>query len=697
MPVHPQAPVPNRASSPEGPPAASTANHGGAVAIGTPADGRQLDSGHLTLPSPSIGKNQGRIVSPTEVEERLRESEALLAQAEQLANIGAWEVDVETQTVARSEHFYRMLGLKPVKGPVAIGGTKSIIHPDDRERAIRDANAVSERGCPFDNELRFIRADGSVRIFHSRGVPVTDETGRVVRVRGMSQDVTEQREAEVRVRRSEALLAQAEELANMGSWELDVETRTLTWSKHHYRMLGLKPEKDAFHLESRMPIIHPDDRERALRALQAVCESGRPLDHELRFVRAGGTIGVFNSRALAVKDETGRVVCVRGMSQDITERREAEDRVRRSEALLAQAEQIANFGSWEFDMKTREVILSPHLRQMYGLGPDDEWNEDLFWERMHPDDRQLASEVADRGMREKKSWGYIARYLRPQGGFVIYFVRGVHIYGADGAAVRAIGVVQDITERTRTEQELRRLSHRLLYVRDEDRRHMARELHESAGQSLAALKMTLGRLRQTMKGTKGLAHELWKSANDLAEGASREVRTISYLMHPPLLDEAGLGPALRWYAKGFEERSGIRVKLDMPADLKRQSQEIETTLFRVVQEALTNVHRYSGSATAGIRVFQKDGRIVAEVRDDGCGLMRGPARGKQAPPGVGIAGMRERVTQLSGVFEMESAPGQGTTIRATLPFEASALPDTTGGLDNDARSGKKRGKTRPAA
>jgi len=695
--VHPQAPVRDRASSPAGLPVESPANHGGAEAIGSPANERQPDRLGPTLPSPATRKNQSPAVSPTEVEERLRESEALLAQAEQLANIGAWEVDVETQTVARSEHFYRMLGLKPVKGPVAIGGTRSIIHPDDRERAIRDANAVSERGCPFDNELRFIRADGGVRIFHSRGVPVTDETGRVVRVRGMSQDVTEQREAEDRVRRSEALLAQAEELANMGSWELDVETQTLTWSKHHYRMLGLKPEKDAFHLESRMPMIHPDDRERALRAVQAVCESGRPLDHELRSVRAGDTIGVFHSRALAVKDETGRVVRIRGMSQDITERREAEDRVRRSEALLAQAEQIASFGSWEFDMTTREVILSPHLRQMYGLAPDDEWTEDSFWERMHPDDRRQASDAVDRGMAEKKPWGYIARYLRPQGGWLIYYVRGLHIFSADGMPLRALGVVQDITERTRTEEDLRRLSHRLLYVRDEDRRHVARELHESAGQSLAALKMTLGRLRQTMRGSKGLAHELWKSANELAEGAIREVRTISYLMHPPLLDEAGLGPALRWYAKGFEERSGIRVKLDMPADLKRQSQEIETTMFRVVQEALTNVHRYSGSATAGIRVFQKDGRIVAEVRDDGCGLMRGPARGKQAPPGVGIAGMRERVTQLSGVFEMESAPGQGTTIRATLPFEASALPDTTGGLDNDARSGKKRGKTRPAA
>ena len=131
---------------------------------------------------------------------------------------------------------------------------------------------------------------------------------------------------------------------------------------------------------------------------------------------------------------------------------------------------------------------------------------------------------------------------------------------------------------------------------------MARELHESAGQSLAALKMSLSRLYESLPKNKRLAQTLLRSSVELADAAVREVRTVSYLMHPPLLDEAGLGPALRWYARGFAERSKIAVTVDIADDFGRASQDVEMTVFRVVQEALTNVHRYSGSSTACIRV-----------------------------------------------------------------------------------------------
>ena len=136
------------------------------------------------------------------------------------------------------------------------------------------------------------------------------------------------------------------------------------------------------------------------------------------------------------------------------------------------------------------------------------------------------------------------------------------------------------------------------------------------------------------------------------------------------MDEAGLGPALRWYARGFAERSKIVVTVDIADDFGRASQEVETTVFRVVQEALTNVHRYSGSSTARIHVRRENGRLLAEVRDEGCGLAVASEVRGSAPPGVGIAGMRERVQHLNGVFEIESIAGRGTVVRVTLPLDA---------------------------
>jgi two-component system NarL family sensor kinase len=492
----------------------------------------------------------------------------------------------------------------------------------------------------------------------------------------------------------QGLLSQAEELANIGSWEFDVENNTVTWSEHFYRMLGLKPEKGPLPYGRGIQMIHPDDRERAVRDADALSKHGHPFDNELRFVTAAGELRIFHSRAVGITDETARVVFVRGMSRDITERKAAEERLRESEALLAQAEQIANCGSYEFDLATRKPTLSEQLRHIYGLGPDSEWNEQMHWERLHPTDRSRARRIFAGAIAECKPYEYVARYIEPDGGMKVHLTRGIPIPGADGKTARVIGFVQDITKQQQAEEELRRLSQQLMCTRDQDRRHVARELHESAGQSLAALKMTLGRLREALPGKNERARDLLESATELAEGAIREVRTVSYLMHPPLLDEAGLAPALRWYANGFSQRSGIAVSVEVPDDFGRQSQEIETTIFRIVQEALTNVHRYSACRTAQISLRREDGQILAEIRDDGCGLaVPSVDPSRQTAPGVGIAGMRERVQQLNGFFELESAPGRGTTVRAILP-ECTQLTERLG---NRAKATASEGKQRRRA
>jgi PAS domain S-box-containing protein len=244
-----------------------------------------------------------------------------------------------------------------------------------------------------------------------------------------------------------------------------------------------------------------------------------------------------------------------------------------------------------------------------------------------------------------------------------------------------VTVVRDITERKEAEEDLRQLSQQLLRTRDAERRQMARELHETAGQSLAALKMTLGRLRDALPEDDETARDLVEVSVELAEDAVREVRVVSYLMHPPMLDEGGLSLALPWYARGFSERSGVKTDVEIADDFGRYPQEIETTIFRVVQEALTNVHRYSGSRTVAIRLAREGGQIRAEVRDEGCGLVLPvPAKGWDASPlGVGVAGMRERVKQLHGVFEIESAPGRGTTVRAILPIPHEQASSTAAG------------------
>jgi PAS domain S-box-containing protein len=241
----------------------------------------------------------------------------------------------------------------------------------------------------------------------------------------------------------------------------------------------------------------------------------------------------------------------------------------------------------------------------------------------------------------------------------------------DGLLV--IAAARDISDRKRAEESLRLLSGRLLQMQDEERRRIARELHDSAGQMLAALNMKLMPLQSVITPAgPGPVRELQESIDIVAE-LSKELRTISHLLHPPLLDEVGLASALRLYLEGFTERSGIRVDLDLPTDFGRLPRDLETAVFRVVQECLTNIHRHSGSSTAKVSVVRYEAKVQIEVEDQGKGI---PADKRQqlelgGKAGVGLRGMRERVRQLGGNLEIRpAATNGGTLVRAQLPVDA---------------------------
>ena len=207
---------------------------------------------------------------------------------------------------------------------------------------------------------------------------------------------------------------------------------------------------------------------------------------------------------------------------------------------------------------------------------------------------------------------------------------------------------------------------RLQHIQDEERKRIARELHDSVGQLLAAIGMNINIvLAQSHKLDSKAARAVSDNAR-LVEQVSSEIRTISHLLHPPLLDLAGLASALRWYVDGFSERSHIKVDLEIPADLGRLPSDMEIAIFRIVQECLTNIHRHSGSATATLRVHQEGERLIVQVEDCGKGIPAEKQRELESGRGgVGFGGMRERVRQLGGTLEIQSQ-GSGTLVTAIL-------------------------------
>ena len=225
-----------------------------------------------------------------------------------------------------------------------------------------------------------------------------------------------------------------------------------------------------------------------------------------------------------------------------------------------------------------------------------------------------------------------------------------------------------------SELSLRQLSARLLKLQDEERRRIARDLHDTTGQKIAVLSMSLDRLAKLVDTGKVDVKDALTESRDVVGKIGEEIRTLSYLLHPPLLDECGLASAVLWYAEGFKKRSGIHLSVSIDEELVRLTTDAETALFRVLQESLTNVHRYSGSPSAEIRIFQSPSKVHLEIVDHGKGVKGGTERSTFAGAptlGVGIPGMRERIRQLGGQLEVEFS-NEGTRVYATLPREASA-------------------------
>jgi signal transduction histidine kinase len=233
-------------------------------------------------------------------------------------------------------------------------------------------------------------------------------------------------------------------------------------------------------------------------------------------------------------------------------------------------------------------------------------------------------------------------------------------------------VTERTTELSRANENLRELSGHLQQLRDEERRQIARELHDSVGQSLVAMSMNIATLQSQSHKLDSAGASAVSETSALVQQMGKEIRTISHLLHPPLLDVAGLASAVRWYVDGFSERSKIKVDMEIPAEFRRLPDQMEIAIFRLVQECLTNIHRHSGSDSAQIAIREEEDCVIVEVKDAGKGIsLEKQLELSSGRTGVGFRGMRERLRQFGGDLNIQS-DRSGTFVTAKLPFRPAA-------------------------
>jgi PAS domain S-box-containing protein len=308
-------------------------------------------------------------------------------------------------------------------------------------------------------------------------------------------------------------------------------------------------------------------------------------------------------------------------------------------------------------------------------------------EFMHADDRERSLEHWLRCTQNGEVYETEYRLRNADGQYRWFRARAVPLRDPHGAIVKWYGTCSDIHDSKLLEQsirenavelermvdlrtiELRRLSSRLMTMQDEERRRIAREIHDGLGQELAAAKMILDGILS--KDSSPTMRQAAADSSMLVDRAIKQVRTISHLLHPPLLDEVGLVSALRWYLEGLSERSGIEIHLEVdPPDLGRLKADLETAIFRIIQEALTNMFRHSGARNGRVSLTEREGNVMVTVRDDGKGIEEQIVQFRPDSVGVGIGGMKQRVTELGGRLRLANA-NPGTIVEVVIPSRQS--------------------------
>ncbi len=509
------------------------------------------------------------------------------------------------------------------------------------------------------------RKDGSAFIAEISGTLLSD--GRALAI---VRDVTERKQTETALRISEENFRLLAETSNDMISRHNAEGVVEFVSPACRRLLGYEPA-ELLGMQGG-DYVHPDEVDRlwaTIHAQSAVSDSYRT---EYRMRRKSGEYVWVEVAGRFLKDEkTGQVRAILCFTRDITERKQTEEALRQAElkyrSLIETIPAITFIAS--ADEPPHVLFISP---QVEALGyPRSEWtqNPDLWRQVIHPDDRERVLEQARECLVTGKfhdEYRVVTRDGR------VLWVRDDSVVVRDGLGqpLYLQGIMLDITEVKLAETAVRAVSGRLLSLQEEERRRIARDLHDTTGQNLTAMIMHLTALKAAvpptnLPGTKALEESL-----RLTRQCVQEIRLYSYLLHPPVLEELGLARAILEYAAGFQQRSGIKVELDLGTDAEKTPPDVAMALFRVVQEALGNIHRHSGSRTAAIRLWHDKSELWLEIADAGHGIPPEVLQAAGTPNGqlgVGLAGMRERMRHLGGRLEIHSGE-RGTTLQAIVPL-----------------------------
>lgn len=638
------------------------------------------------------------ITARRRADEKLRESEEWLRVILGASRDGILVEDGERIAYVNSA-YARLLGYED---PAELKGAhvSAVLSDADGERMLAYGRRRA-RGeyAPAVYEFKGRRKDGRL-IDLEASVSISTVGGKSY-ITTAIRDSAERKRAERALRESESKYRLLLEQASDGIHTYDLGGNFIETNSKLCELLGYTRE-ELLRLNVR-DLIPPEDLAGAPIRFDEL-QAGRTLLSERRLRRKDGTLlpveisgrmvssGVFQSiirdiserrrteeALLKAYDELEERVAERTaelaranatLKDEIAERLRTEETLRESEQRLKVALQTGNLGSWQLDLVTMELDSSVTCKANFGRAPDADFSYQDLFAAIHPEDRGRVRAAVGRAVEERADYHAEYRALWPDGSTHWIVAHGRGIYDPEGAPLRMVGVTIDITERRQAEEARRELLRRLVTSQEEERRRISRELHDQTGQQLAALMMGLKTLDADSYGRQS-ALVLLRRLQGLTDRLSRDVHGLAWSLRPPALDDLGLHTALYNYVEEWAERSRVPVDFHSAGfeDGGRLPIPHETALYRIAQEALTNVLKHSGADRVSFIIERRSDHVLAVVEDNGKGFdaeaqMTPSARGRR----LGLLGMRERAALLGGTLNVESTPGAGTSVFVRIPI-----------------------------
>jgi PAS domain S-box-containing protein len=555
-----------------------------------------------------------------------------------------------------------------------------VFHPDSHAlMRTRVARLMSGQSVPPAEE-KIVRLDGVVTDVEVNSTRLEGSAGEAIQV--IVRDISERKRAEAILRQSEERLTLAFAGAQEGVWDWNRETGAVVYSPRWTEMLGYAEDEIEPHVSAWERLLHPDDKPRASQLNESLARGAETYEGEFRLRHKDGHYVHVLSRGFPVRREPGApVVRIVGTHLDITERKRTEAALRESEERLTLAFAGAQEGVWDWNLETNAVVYSSRWKQMLGYAEDEIEPHISAWERLvHPEDRPRADEANDGVTRGARTYEAEFRLRHKDGRYIHVLSRGFPVRrDPNGPVVRIVGTHFDLTERKEAEELLRRslaeharteLLTRLVFAQEDERRRIAREMHDQFGEQLTALGHRIASLKDACGDRPDLREQV-DALEVVAQQLDRDIDHLVWELRPTALDDLGLRAALANYVQNWSRHACISAELHTSGLLDdRLASEAETTLYRIAQEALTNVAKHSRAENVDVILERRADHVLLIVEDDGVGFDPGAAG--TAAQGFGLLGMQERASLVGATLQIESAAGKGTTILVRMAAAPAA-------------------------